>query len=297
MAKFINRGYSLVVGDFRSGEGWRINDLQIRFDVSKFSNEKDNKNSAIIEVYNLSPEHVKSLQTPYLAVDFLVGYYGDDGEVRDLRRLFAGQAVNVTTRKSGPDLITHIEMGEGYLELNHEVLSKLVSPGKRVRDVFEEIRQEIPSISRGVYAGTNIDSRIVTGYPLMGEPRRLLDKLSSIYKVDYRIDDSVLYVNDSDGTVNNEEGDVRVVSPEGGLIETPYVVQSNKRKSVDDPESKNSTRWKMLLSPDISTGELVKLEYLEYTGWYKVDSLRHYGDFRGGDWYTEVNCIQNVKTS
>lgn len=297
MKAFLNRGYSLKVGDWKTGDGWKIDNLQIRFDVSKSANEKEAKNSAVIEIYNLSPEHIKSLETPYLLADFSVGYHGEGAITDNLRRMFVGQVVRVTTRKSGPDSVTQLELGEGYLELNHEVLSKLVSPGKTVKDVFEEIRTSIPNIARGVYAGTNINNRIISGYPLMGEPRRLLDKLAAAHRVDYRIDNEVLYVNDSDGAINNADNTALLISQESGLIDIPYIVQSGSKRSKEDPEAKNSTQWKMLLNPDVNPGEIVRLEYLDFTGWYKVDSVRHTGDFRGGDWSTEVRCKQNIKTS
>lgn len=297
MNAFLNRGYVLTVGDWRTGDGWRIDNLQVRFDVSKSANEKDSKNSASIEVYNLAPEHIKALETPYLAACFLAGYYGIGQTPESLKRMFAGQVVRVTTRKSGPDVVTQLELGEGYLELNHAVLSKLVSPGKTVKDVFEEIRVSIPNVARGVYAGTNVNSSIISGYPLMGEPRRLMDKLAASYKVDYRIDNEVLYVNDSDGAINNADETALLISQESGLIDIPYVVQSGSKRSKEDPEAKNSTQWKMLLNPDINPGEIVRLEYLDFTGWYKVESVRHSGDFRGGDWTTEVRCTQSVKTS
>lgn len=297
MKAFLNRGYILTVGDWKTGDGWRIDNLQLRFEVSKGTNEKETKNSASVEIYNLAPEHIKTLETPYLIADLSVGYHGIDGSVDNLQRMFVGEVVRVTTRKSGPDVVTQLELGEGYLELNHTVLSKLVSPGKTVKDVFEEIRTSIPNLSRGVYAGVNINNRIISGYPLMGEPRRLLDKLAASYRVDYRIDDAVLYVNDSDGAINNADDTALLVSQESGLIDIPYVVQSGKKRSKDDPEAKNSVQWKMLLNPDITPGEIIKLEYLDFTGWYKVDSVRHSGDFMGGTWHTEVKCVQSVKTS
>lgn len=291
----MNRGYVLTVGDWKTGDGWRIDNLQVRFDISKTSDEKNSKNSATIEIYNLSPEHIKSLETPYLVADFSAGYYGRIQDTSQIRRLFTGQVTGVTTRKNGPDVVTQLQMGEGYVELNFEVLSKLVSPGKTVRDVFEEIRTSIPNLSRGVYAGVNINSPIVSGYPLMGEPRRLMDKLAETYRVEYRVDDGVLYVNDSDGAINNADSTAYVISQESGLIDIPYVVAPSNKKSKEDSETKSKTQWKMLLNPDVNPGEIVKLEYLEFTGWYKVESVRHSGDFRGGEWYTEVQCTQNVK--
>jgi hypothetical protein len=109
----INRAYELIVGNAVSGEGLQINDLQVTFDISKSNSNKDKTNSASIEIYNLSNDNLKLLDVDYPAAVFSAGY-------RDIgiKRLFAGQVTNVTTRKSGTDRITQILMGGAYTELD-----------------------------------------------------------------------------------------------------------------------------------------------------------------------------------
>jgi hypothetical protein len=46
----------------------------------------------------------------------------------------------------------------------------------------------------------------------------------------------------------------------------------------------------MLINPNVSAGEIIKLEDTEITGWYKVDSIRYSGSWRNGDWLQEVSC-------
>lgn len=287
----INRGYELVIGDYKTGDGFKVEHLQCQFEISKTANNKNHSNSASIEITNLAPEHLKILQTDYVAAVFKAGYYNTE-----IAQLFSGEVVRVTTRKTGPDLVTQIEMGSGYTELNHETLSKLVSPGKTVRDVFEEIRSAMPSVVRGVYNGANINSTLISGYPLKGEPRRIMDALSRAYRVDWRVDDDVLYVNDSSGGINEANNLAYVISQESGLIDIPYLVnEAAKGKKKKDPERKTSTVFRMLLNPRVMPGEIVKLDYLDFSGFYKVEEVRHWGDFRGNDWYTEVKASQYVK--
>tara|TARA_R110000744_G_C19371770_1_gene563167 strand:+ start:37003 stop:37896 length:894 start_codon:yes stop_codon:yes gene_type:complete len=291
----INRGYSLTVGDWKTGDGWKVDTLQVSFEISKSSNNKDSTNSASIEVTNLSPEQIKILETDYLAAEFYAGYYSTSNSSSNINRIFAGQVTSVTTRKNGTDIVTQLQMGSGYVELNYNVLSKLVSPGKTVKDVFEEIRGSMPGVARGVYNGTNINNQLISGYPLMGEPRRIMDKLSSTYQVEYRVDDNVLYVNDIVGGINEADNSALVINQESGLVDIPYLVQGDKKRSSADPITKPVTQFRMLLNPDIMPGEIIRLEYPGFTGWYKVDSLRHSGSYRSNDWYTEVRCSENVK--
>jgi hypothetical protein len=287
-----DRDYSLIIGDYRKPEeSVEVVELQCRFDISKSSSNKDKTNSATIEVYNLSDKYLALLQTDYIAASFSAGY-------RDIgiKRLFAGEVTSVTTRQSGSDRVTQIQMGAGYTGLNHQALSKLVSPGRTVMDVVEEIRVSIPGISRGVYAGTNLNNPIISGYPLIGEPRRMLDQISSTYQVEWRVDDDVLYVNDMSGTITESFDEAYVVSPDSGLIEVPYYIAGDKRRAAKDPVKKGGVQFKCLLNPEIIPGEIIKLEYNDkFDGYYKVDSTRMYGDFRGSDWYVEAFCSEKVK--
>lgn len=281
----INRQYRLQVGNSVTGEGLDITNLQVTFDISKSSSNKDKTNSASIEIYNLSDESLKLLDVDYPAAVFSAGY-------RDIgvKRLFAGQVTNVTTRKSGTDRITQIQMGAAYTELNHQVLSSLVAPGRTVKDVAEDLRKAIPGVSRGVYNGTNLNNAVLYGYPLQGTPKEMLDELSEKYALDWQIDDDVLYVHNNDRASTENFEQAYVVSKYTGLIENAYRTSGDIRRSEKDKAKIQSVQWKMLLNPDIIPGDIVRLEDTLITGWYKITDLRHYGDWRGSAWYTDVRA-------
>ena len=281
-----DRVYELIIGDYKVGEGLLItNSLNVSFDISKSSSNKDRTNSATIEIYNLSDESLRLIDVDYPAAVFSAGY----AEI-GMKRLFAGEVTMITTRKSGPDRITQIQMGAGYTELNHQVLNKLVAPGRTLKDVVEDIRTAIPGVSRGVYNGTNLNNQVLYGYPLMGTPKTMLDQLSKKYAVDWQIDDGVLYVHDSDRAASENFDEAYVVSKYTGLIENAYRVSGDVTRGEKDKNKKQSVQWKMLLNPDIIPGDIVRLEDTLITGWFKVESLRHYGGWRESNWYTEIQA-------
>lgn len=283
-----NRVYELIVGDYKSedADALLINNLQVRFEVSKSSSNRKRANSATIEVTNLSEEHLKTLQTDYIAAVFSAGYLDCGGA----KRLFSGQVKEISTRKQGTDRVTQILMGEGYQELNHQLLNELVPPGKTVKEGFEAILKSIPGVDRGVFNGMNVNNPLIYGYPLMGTPREMLDELAEKYNIDYQIDDGVAYVHDSDRASSEKFEEAYVVSKYTGLIENAYYASGERTKSKKDKEKKQSVQWKMLLNPDITAGSIVKLEDTLISGWFKVDSLRHTGAWRDIDWFTEVQC-------
>lgn len=279
-----NRQFRLVIGDYKTGNGLLIENLQVTFDISKSTNNKNRTNSASIEIYNLSDESLKILDTDYPAAVFEAGYLDTGGP----KRLFAGQVTNVTTRKSGTDIITQIQMGSGYTALNHETLSDLVPPGNNVKDAIENLRKAIGA-DRGVYNGTNLNNELISGYPLSGTPKEMLDELAEKYQLDWQLDDGVLYVHDNDRPATEQYQQAYVLSPFTGLIERPYRVSGDNRRSKKDKVKKPGVQMKILLNPDIKAGDIVRIEEGLLKGWYKVDSLRHTGSWRSeSPWYTEI---------
>lgn len=281
-----NRQYVLIIGDSNSGEALEITDLQVTFDISKSTDNKKKTNSAAIEIYNLSREQIKLLDTDYPAAVFSAGYLDTGGP----KRLFGGQVTHVSTRKSGTDLVTQIQLGVGYTELNHQILSELVAPGQTVKDVAEAIRKNLPGVSRGVYNGTNMNNEIIYGYPLMGTPKEMLDELAEKYQLDTQIDDDVLYVHNNDRAATENFQQAYVISQYTGLVDTAYRVSGDRRRSAKDKAKKPGIQMRILLNPDIKAGDIIYLEDTLITGWMKVDSLRHYGGWRSPTWYTDIKA-------
>jgi hypothetical protein len=288
----INRAYELIVGNAVSGEGLQINDLQVTFDISKSSSNKDKTNSASIEIYNLSNDNLKLLDVDYPAAVFSAGY-------RDIgiKRLFAGQVTNVSTRKSGTDRITQILMGGAYTELNHEVMSSLVAPGRTVRDVAEDIRKALPGVSRSVFNGTNLNNPVIYGYPLQGTPKDMLNELSEKYNLDWQIDDDVLYVHDNDRGNSEKFEDAYVISKYTGLIENAYRASGDIRRSEKDKAKIQAIQMKILLNPDIVPGDIILLEDVLFNGYYKITDMRHTGDWRGQAWHSELRATAIEKVN
>lgn len=281
-----NRQYELIIGDYQTGDGLRITDLQVQFDISKSTDNKKRTNSASIEVTNLSIEHLKVLDTDYPAAVFSAGYLDTGGP----KRLFGGQVTHVSTRKSGTDRVTQITLGSGYTEINHQVLSSIVAPGQTVREVAETLRQALPGVSRGVYNGTNLNNEILYGYPLMGTPKEMLDELSNKYALDWQIDGDTLYVHNNDRATTENFQEAYVISKYTGLVDSAYRVSGDRQRSKKDKAKKPGIQMKILLNPDIKAGDIIRLEDTLITGWLRVDSLRHTGGWRSPGWYTEIKA-------
>lgn len=278
-----NRQYELIIGDYQTGDGLQIKNLQVTFDISKSTDNKKRTNSASIEVYNLSDEHIRLLDTDYPSAVFSAGYLDTGGP----KRLFSGQVTHVSTRKSGTDRVTQIQMGTGYTELNHQLLSEFVPEGQNPKDVANKLIKNIGA-DRGVFNGTNLNNPIIYGYGLSGTPKEMLDELCEKYACNWQLDDGVVYIHDNDRANTENFEQAYVISKYTGLIETPYRVSGDRQRSKKDKVKKPGVQMKILLNPDIRAGDIIYLEDTLITGWFKVDSLRHSGGWRSPNWYTEL---------
>lgn len=292
-----DRIYSLIVGP--EGESVEINNLQIKFEVVKTSSNKDKKNKAVIRIYNLSEERQRALESDYVNVQFSVGYR-DTG----LIPLFAGQVVNIDSKRSGDtftekentDTVTKIELDTFFVELNTTQLSKIIPAGKTVRDVILGITKDVPEITRQEMNGKGIERVVEDGYPLAGTPRQMLDELSNTYNIEWQIDGETLFVQDREGTYSDNIEGVYSFGQFSGLIERPYRKADDSKKlktKKGEPKqrkAKDTVQFKILLNPSVVAGSIIHLDYREFTGYYKVNEVKHSGDFMSDQWYSELIC-------
>lgn len=301
-----DRIYSLIVGTEK--EAVEITNLQVKFKVVKTSSNKDKKNSAQVEIYNLSEEWRKKLEQDFIQVALKVGYAHTG-----MSTLFTGQVVNNTTsrirpflsKKSGPDIITTLEITELYEELNATQVSKLVPAGKTVGDAIKEVAKTMKSIQSVQMNGQGINITLLDGYPLSGNPVHILDKISTDYGINWQIDNKTLLISDSDGSFENKDKNlVPVIGEMSGLIDSPeYVNEEAKRlrrevagktKKYKNPKP-NSLKIKILLNPTLVAGSVFKLDFGEISGFYVISEVTHKGGYRDNDWYSEILAVEKLE--
>lgn len=280
------RIYELIIGDYSSGEGILINNLEIRFDVSKSADNTKKANSGVVEVVNLSPASLKMLESDFLEVRFSIGYV-ETG----LHQLLTGNVVEKSTVKSGTDIVTQFILGEGYTALNHEKIKTTVAPGKTYADVVEVCRASMPGVARGAYVGTNLNNIVVHGYPMNGTPKSELDRLCKSLRLEWRVDNGTLSVSEQNGLTSKDTSLAPLISPEvRNLIDIPFHTSGEGIKMPKDKTRKMGVQFRALCDANIVPGSLVRLESKYITGFYRVNDARYYGDFRGQDWYVDCFC-------
>lgn len=287
----VNRQYTLQIGQGQ-GSGIEITGLHITFKVSKGSDNKRKTNKATVKIYNLSEEHQKYIEAPFVECVMSVGYIG-----AGMHRLFAGQVTVAGTEKEGTETVTEIQIDSLYTQLNHKTVSKTAPAGVSVKGVIENLVKEMDGVSRVVFSGTNITKSFVDGYPLSGSPRQILNELGEAFELEWQIDDDVMYIQDAGKSYMLNNSKAFKISETSGLIDRPYFDQIEKQRGKKDKlrAARNGLKLKILLNPAIVAGSIVYIEYGDKTGYYIVERLTHSGEYLGNDWTTELVCGTMLK--
>lgn len=290
MAQQRKRVYSLTVGNSSTGDGLTITNCELSFDISKMADQKKTRgNSASIEVYNLTKAQSALLEGAgeYVTCELSLGY-ADEG----VRVVVSGQVTEVSTTKNGTDRITQLRMGEGYVDLNHVILKQMVPAGKTVQDVINTIVSQMPNVARGSITGTNLSNPIVHGWRLTGTPREALKKVCDAYRLEYNVSAGVLSTTDVNGISTKNTTTAPVISPTTGLINEPFYSSEDGRKHPKDKTRRRGVQFRALLNTECIPGKIVKLADTTITGFFRINSTRFSGDFRGNDWTMECLCSE-----
>jgi hypothetical protein len=289
---YTDRGYSLIIGDYRNdpNNGVLIDNLQVTFDINKSSSNKAKTNSCTIDVYNLDDDTLALLDREFIAAEFSAGYYNTE-----IKRLFAGEVALVTTRKQGTDIVTQIRMGAAFSALNYAILNKLVPPGATHKEALEILVAQTKGINRAVITGQNCLKTLPNGLPLTGTPKQALDKLCDDNGMEHTIDGDALYVMDKGQSYTSNLEQAILVSPETGLYDLAYKVSGEGIKKKPDPAKQEGIEFTAALNADYKAGCLIKLEQdNSLNGFYKIESVRFSGSWRGGPWEAQCRCSKRI---
>ena len=294
-----DRIYKLTVGiEGKDGvelEGKPNSDgLDISFDIIKDLNQTTNKCKLLIR--NLTSATAKKLEREDSVCVLEVGYSEDIG----LRRIFVGIVLTAKTKIDGTERICELEMADGHIAVRDTNVSlsyeRNVSRKKAIDDVAVAMGLAVK------YAEDCEFTNFANGFSFIGKGRNCLDKVCEGTGLNWSIQNNSLQIIKSGGT--NKPYAI-LLTAESGLIGFVERIVKGPKKTAKKKSSKGGSSekkekkekkagWKLqsLLNPTLSPGDLVKIETRDVTGWFKIESLRHTGQYRGSDWYTEMEVYE-----
>lgn len=296
MAQF-DRIYRLTVG-VEGSDGIVIEakphqqGLSIGFDIDKDLTQQTNK--CRVQVLNLSMATAKKLERDDSVCLLEVGYSEDIG----LRRIFVGEVVDAWTYKSGDNKnrITALELSDGQKAIRDCVVSLSYADNVSRKKVIDDVAAQMGLLVH--YAEGLTFTTFANGFSFVGAGRTCLDKACAGGNLSWSIQNNVLQVIAEGGTTKVEAIKLNASS---GLIGSPERIikgvkriDKSKKRKVKKTKADKKAGWrvKCLLQPTLNPGDLIYLESIPVTGWFKIESLKHTGNYDGPDWYSELEVYE-----
>jgi len=261
--------------ELKSNEVLRVRDLRVQFQVEKTKDSTANK--AEIKITNLSQETRNKIREKDALIRVFAGYEGDIGEVL----LFSGNSQHIVNNWETPDIITNIEAQDGQRQLRETRVSFSYGNRTNANTILNRLANEIGLPLRQDF---NVQGNY-QGYSFNGRARDGMDEVCRRFNHTWSIQDGEILIVPREGNTGRL---ATVLSPTTGLVNTPERLSDQEGKF--DEAIEKSLEWKLtsLLNPRLSCGALVQLESRQANGLFQIEKVRHYGDTRGQEWYSEI---------
>lgn len=242
----------------------------------KFKIERDLKpgpNTARVEVYNLDASQRAAIDALDRVFVSLHAGYGVH-----LSSIFHGGLRQVSSERSGADIVTVIEGSDGGRQYRTARANRSFAEGTQLRSVLAYVASTL-----GVGAG-NVDQALAdvdfdsmdvlpNGTIVSGKSSDELTRLLSSAGLEWSIQDEALQVLPRGAGVQRE---ALRLAPGTGLIGSPSV------------DSKGLARFTCQLIPGIMPGQLVHVDGEFTSGTFRVEKCTFIGDTAGAEW--QIDC-------
>lgn len=290
-----DRTYRLLVGPPGKKGVEILPPLHITFDIEKDAEEKLNYHK--IRIWNLKKETRDAIVEPDNFVVLYAGYFEENGAVL----MASGSLVFGYTYFDGPDVITELEVLDGFVEVRDTVVSLGYGAGAKASVIIQGIAQQM---GLHLMMAKDAPDRVwQNGFSYYGAARTALHKVVQGTGLEWSIQNGELQVIPKRGTTPRS---AVVLAADSGLVGYPErqregarekakvkdKISGDNRNLTSAKQQRDGWRVTSLLLPQVNPGDLVKLESRTVEGWFRVDSLKHSGDWGGsGDWITELDLV------
>lgn len=253
--------------------------LDVAFDITRTI--KPEPNTADIKIWNLSPDHRKSLEElDNVPVQVEAGYAGQTS------LLFRGITRTVFTVREGPDLVTTLQTGDGEKEYKTARINIAVAGGPVTVAAGLSNIQAIRTVVRALGIGegnlVSVQGQIAAAIPLFpngtvltGSASQILQRLLQSLGLEWSIQNGTLQILQAGQALI---GTATVLTPETGLVGSPSV------------DNKGILSAQSLMIPDIFPGRLLLLSSEFLAGTFRIETCKYSGATAENDWYIDIEA-------
>lgn len=275
------KSVSITVGKPNETSALVISDLRITFDISKTGGK--NPNTAKVEVFNLSKDTRKQLETLGLNLIIYAGYLDGEGE----QLMFSGDISSITHKLIKPNYVTTIMANDGLNSLGSSKVSFAKGKGVKAGSILNTVLKTF-ALPNNFKTVPFVDKVYSNGFAFTGMSKEALTKLTDYLDMSWTIQNNEIRLTPFDG---NDSSEVIFFNVESGLLGSPTRLKGEIRKAKGDTKKdKDGWQIKTLLAPRVNPKGQVAItsrEIPEQT-FFDVQSITHRGDTHGADFTSDI---------
>jgi hypothetical protein len=289
-----NKGEALVLLNIPA-KAIEINTLQMKTSITVSTEDKGQSGQTTIEVLNLDPDTLQFITRKNSLIVLKAGY---DYEADNLPIIFSGQVKDVSSRRSGGDLVTTITASDGYtpstgVKISTSLIARPPLINLNYEDVFNHLIRiwadnGVTISKRNILLDNTLPLRVAPkdilipdGWSYEGYLRDAMDDLCEHFNYTHYLQNNILFIH----PINLPNFTNVFVLGEDQIQDIHSSVVSDN-SSTD--EEKLGHTMTLFLNGKIKMGNRIRVAEGNFKGDYLVSSIKHMLDFRGQSWATEI---------
>ncbi len=251
--------------------------LHISFSVEK--SDAEAANTAKVQIWNLSDQNLKVLDTADCVLELKAGYGNNNALI------LVGNITHASTSMDGADRMTELEVVDGRVELRDCVLSISFDGAVDSREVYSYIAGQM---GVAILFADGLEYKVLpNGFSFVGQARTALQKIAECCGHVWTMQNQILQITFPGHPVAAVG---YVLNSNTGLIGTPkrIVIGSNK----ENEKALTGCEVEYLLNGAIGINDTVQLESSIASGYFRVHKVTFDGDNMEGDWICTAQLLE-----
>lgn len=251
-------------------------------------------NPGTLKIFNLAASTRGSIHELESVCIVRVGYAEAEGPVE----VFRGYVSSASTAREGPNLVTVLELRDGYQELQAAKANVSFSGGisldKPINDIIKKLGF-LPEKKLNRLKGkvAEVKNKILPrGWSFNGSAKDAMNELCSFAGIEWSIQSGQLKLL----APKEVDSTIVYISSESGLVGKPTRLSNIATSSTDakDTKKKKQLGWRIesLLLPTVEPGNAVQVASEEVNGTFKVVTVSHEGELMGPGWNTTLEVVE-----
>lgn len=279
--------------EFSGVEIATVENLRVTFEIEK--NDGLQFNHGVITIYNLEPVSRLKIARPHplnfpmvdpvIGLSLFAGYAGN--EVLALK----GDVLSAINQKQGPNWLTVIDVYSGLSDTTKadaQVSFSLPTSAKAIADqLLGKLGIDIKYTAEAIEI---LQGQRANDFATSGMAAEEASIFLSRYGLSFTIEEGgqgLVYVSNRPRNPDASKTDDNTFTPSNGLIGTPQITRAGINiKSLLRPRLKLFE--KIFVQSATTTGTL---QAPEYSPEYHIIGMKHVGDNRGADWFSELEAV------